>query len=537
LAWVRRELLGYDAALPGPEKNDCENIKRLLNDVDRTPLIETHKPGFTASGKGFVLGDQLLGDAKDGYWWRDDPDEMNLGAVRGTRSGWDEVGKLLRHSSFMSLAVLAMLASPVPKYVALRPSNGRRRAPLVSETATFNFVGGSASGKTLALEVAAGVSGHPNKRSTWDFSRRGVEEYLESRNEVGAIFDDVEKHIGEIMTLSKAIAIVTQYVPAGSSKQLSGIVQTKGLDRLTWQTFALSSSPSAIDEFKPTGRSEGEKVRFVDLILPPRNRGGIIDEPPAGVDRVKFGIETAKKIERGIAVNSGHLMPAWIEVLLAKDWSDEFEKLRDKFVEATVPDGSGYERRFAQKFGVLYAVGKVAAKSGVLNWPADWPAKAVECCYRNALAAANREKAQVMRALHELRRAVFGIGGRFVDAQTGARRPCVLSDEHYGVFCRYKGDDVVAVLDAALQSICGDKSVMKALVSLLKSKRVYQGGHGHAGTTQMGIPMRINGKLTEKPRFWIFHRRALMQMGRTPRTTASATSPARVRSATKAGRN
>ena len=338
LAWVRKELLGYDAALPGPAAHDCEFIKRILDGVALRPLIETHKPGFTPSGRGFVLGDQMLGDAKDGYWWRDDPDEMNLGAVRGTKSGWDEVGKLLRHSSFISLAVLAMLASPVLKYVELRASKGRPRAPLVSETATFNFVGRSASGKTLALEVAASVSGPPNKRSKWDFSRRGAEEYLESRNQVGAILDDVEKHIGEYMKLTQAIAIVTQYVPEGSSKELSGIVRTKGLDRLTWQTFALSSSPLPIDKFVPKVRTDGEKVRFMDLTLPPRSGGGIIDAPLARVDRVKFGIETAKKIELGIAVNSGHLMPAWIEVLLAKDCSDDFEKFRDFFVHLMVRD-------------------------------------------------------------------------------------------------------------------------------------------------------------------------------------------------------
>ena len=95
LAWVRKGLIGHDAALPGPQNNDYNLIKALIDGVERTPLIETSKPGFTASGEGFVLGDKLLGDAVDRYWWRDDPDEMNLGATKGTKSGWDEAGRLL----------------------------------------------------------------------------------------------------------------------------------------------------------------------------------------------------------------------------------------------------------------------------------------------------------------------------------------------------------------------------------------------------------------------------------------------------------
>ena len=520
LAWVRKELLGYDAALPGPQNNDYNLIKALIDGVERTPLIETSKPGFTASGEGFVLGDKLLGDAVDRYWWRDDPDEMNLGATRGTKSGWDEAGRLLRHSSFMSLAVLAMLASPVPKYVELRASRDGPRAPLLSETATFNFVGASASGKTLALELAASLSGHPDKRSKWDFSRRGLEEYLESRNQVGAIFDDIEKHIGEKLNINKAISIVTQYVPEGSSKELSGVAEKMGLTRLTWQEFAVSSSHRPIDEFVPTGRSDGEKVRFVDQILPRRERGGIIDNPPIGANPVEFAIDTAKKIEIGIAGNYGHVMPAWIEVLLAEDWSDRLEELRDYFVEKMAPDGSGYERRFAAKYGVLYAVGKVAVENGVLDWPADWPAKAVARCYRNALAAANREKTQMTRALARLQKAVSD--GRFVVPLAVGRRIIVVSENDYGVICRYKGAEVVAVTDAALQSICGDRLVMKALVSFLKTKQVYKGGHGHAGTTQVPIKVRIGGKVVDKPRFWIFDREALMQLRRAPSKPASA---------------
>ena len=75
--------------------------------------------------------------------------------------------------------------------------------------------------------VAASVTGNPRDRSKWDLTRRGLEEYLESRNEIGAIFDDVEKHIGEHMKPGTALTIVTQYVPEGQSKEIRKLLQIK----------------------------------------------------------------------------------------------------------------------------------------------------------------------------------------------------------------------------------------------------------------------------------------------------------------------
>src|SRR5271166_5721626 len=55
---VRKTLLGYEAALPS--QVDGANV---------SPLIATTKPGFTDTGKGFVLGAQMLGDAVERYLW------------------------------------------------------------------------------------------------------------------------------------------------------------------------------------------------------------------------------------------------------------------------------------------------------------------------------------------------------------------------------------------------------------------------------------------------------------------------------------
>jgi hypothetical protein len=206
---VRKALLDYEAALPDNKNEDIKFLGKLFDGANAIALIATNKPGFTDSGKGFVLGLQLLGDARTHYHWlgdKDDNDKMALGASQGTKKGWDEVAKLLEHSTFATLAVLSALASVAVKYVQIRQSDDSAWRPLISETATFNLVGPSGGGKTIASSAAASVSGNPLSRSKWDFTRRGLEERLYARNEVGVIFDDVESTLASTCRFGRRLS-------------------------------------------------------------------------------------------------------------------------------------------------------------------------------------------------------------------------------------------------------------------------------------------------------------------------------------------
>jgi hypothetical protein len=106
-----------------------------------------------------------------------------------------------------------------------------------------------------------------------------------------------------------------------------------------------------------------------------------------------------RKIESKIGTHFGHLFPAWMELLLTEDRSQQLIALCDHFERQMETSGSGYDERYARKFGVLYASGRLAVENGLLPWPLDWPMKAIQRCYRNALAAANREQTLVAHAL------------------------------------------------------------------------------------------------------------------------------------------
>jgi hypothetical protein len=60
-------------------------------------------------------------------------------------------------------------------------------------------------------------------------------------------------------------------------------------------------------------------------------------------------------LQRGCCDHHGHVIREWIGLLLRRDWSMKIVALRDQFVARVVPRGDGWDRRFAAKFGVVYA--------------------------------------------------------------------------------------------------------------------------------------------------------------------------------------
>jgi hypothetical protein len=121
-----------------------------------------------------VLGTTMIGDAKGRkFWLKDETSPITLGDTAGDPGDYRELTALLPHSSFGTLSVLAMLASAVPRYLRFRGADAWcRRA---------HFRNGDVQ--------LGGDQRQRDDHGTWEGSRRGQEEYLRSRNDVGAIFD------------------------------------------------------------------------------------------------------------------------------------------------------------------------------------------------------------------------------------------------------------------------------------------------------------------------------------------------------------
>ena len=93
-------------------------------------------------------------------------------------------------------------------------------------------------------------------------------------------------------------------------------------------------------------------------------------------------------------------------------------------------------------------------------------------------------------------------------------KPPQLNDRHVGVILEHKGERVIGVLDAALVQLAGDRQIARSLIKLLGTHGAYDGGQGHAGTSQIGHPLLIKGTLVQKPRFWLFRAKALVALAK-----------------------
>ena len=504
-------LRGYEAVFPVADNERETFITKLLPPDKLKPLQGTRRPGFTETGKGFVLGPVMLGDAIGQKFWLGDDGPESLGFSGGSPTGYKKLTKLLQHTSFGTLGVLAMLASAVPKYLKLRGANVKGVPDLIPETATFNFTATSGAGKTLPSRIAASVSGHPDNHGTWEGSRRGVEEYLHSRNEVGAIFDDLEKTTEKHLNLKGRIDIINQCVPAGKSKVISASARKKDLPALTWQTFALSSSPQTIDTViagfpgsKP--RSNGEKVRLIDLAVPDTAKGGFVDERPIDRKPIEFGVEIATEIEAIISENYGHLFAQFIDKLIKLDLSKKIVEQTNWFVKKVTPGGDSYDIRFAKKFGVIYAAGAILEHYKLVAWPKGWAYKAIERCYFNA-----RSTAAIVHRAQEpfepravLVRLMQGYSdNRFVYTEHEAQKPIPIADDIYGLITSPRGAKrYLGIFEDVLDKHVATPQNRKSLIEFLTKSDLYDGGHGKAGTAQETVPVVRKAKLVLKPRVW-----------------------------------
>lgn len=507
-AAIEKALRCYEPAYPKGSV-PAKFIEQLLTRVPRTikrlavrPVLEVDFfcAGLICVGpaRGQILSPSIGSTHRDRI----------VGATNGEHKQWtDNVLAPLEHSSFGTVAVLVPLASPLPAYLSAKSSE----PPLVSESATFNYSGGSGVGKTLCTRIAASVQGSPENLGSWDFTRRGLEELLASRSYVGCFLDDIEKHTGVHMSIEKAIKTVTQLVCSGHSRHISEFASSNGLPPLTWSTFALSSGPTTIGQLASNGgwrRTAGEEVRFIDITVPGLEAGGIFDNPPpTSRNLVAFARTAVAKIEGGLSCNSGHLMHAWMNMLYEVDCTATLHKLASNFIEKNAGAGNSYDRRFASKFALLYAAGALACQHGLAPWPKGWVFKAVTRMYRNARNSVPAIDPDI---------AIRSIGKRIFQA-TLDRPPsgqAVELDGFLAIRHKIRGMDALAIPYSTFTQLAG--SPARARSALIRSDQleIIIGKQGHANTMQLSIPLKTNGTIVNKPRFVVLDRVRLLKIVR-----------------------
>lgn len=313
----------------------------------------------------FVLADRTLG-AADGemlVFQSATADGCKV-STAGTLEAWRaEVAAPCAGNSRLVLAVAAALAAPCLHLAGM-------------EGGGLHLRGGSSSGKSTALAVAASVYGPREYRREW----RATDNALES---VAAMHCDALLPLDEIGQLDpKHAAAVAYLLSNGQGKSRSrrdGTLRAPA----TWRLLFLSCGEVGLHELiaEAGGRHRaGMEVRVVDIPADAGAGMGVFERMPAGMAPGVF----ADHMQRASAASYGTAFPAFLDVL-TRDTARVREAL-GKFVAGLVAelapdDAGGQVRRVAQRMALLGAAGEIASLHGITGWPPGEAAAAVRACF------------------------------------------------------------------------------------------------------------------------------------------------------------
>jgi hypothetical protein len=505
---LRKELKKCGADFSGRIAEQVRFLQCLLRQMPPEPLILAMKPGFR--GDGFVLGQRMLGTARGTYRWKSRVENRGVGEIGdrlGRRPDWNrDVGEVALKSSSLTFGICTALAAPLPTYIQ-QQTNER----LLSETAVFNLSGESGSGKTSVVRAAAGTFGPPDLLRKWDFTRRGLEEFAESRHDLLTPLDDTETHTDDI-SFKTALRHVNQIIPSGKSKLISNVVN---LPILFWSTIGITSSPKDLESIAKElnwNRSNGERVRYIDIPVPPTSQGGIFDRLEGDeLHRRETSRQLIRQLDAGVTQNYGGIMPLWIQCLLAEDCARRVLKLIDRFVAKVAGNSDGWDQRYARKFAVPAVAGYLAAQYEIVPWPKTWPIKAAAACYRRALRVTQRDVQSVAERIQLLAR-LSQNPERFVRVDPSTHAAIRFGQDTLGLLTQYRNKQVLAVRDECLVKLEGNRQAANTVLDRLRQEQILLGGHGHAGTTQLPVVINVGDRNINKPRFWIFDLQGLRSL-------------------------
>jgi putative DNA primase/helicase len=408
---VAELLIKAHADLPDDREAAVALIKNALSTKDDRKYSVTARSGWHDEHT-FVSPTKTFGRLADDLIWDGSDIDHALGQTCGTLSAWREgMREPVKYSDFL------VFACSVPGASSLLDVIGE------DEGAVFHFHGidagkanrektKSSSGKSLAARGAASTIGRCRKNDlvTFAASTRGVEDYCAAHSGFGAFFDEEGRALGT----GTGPRIKSDELPYLVASGRGGLRSTKAtrdpdLENLTWSLFAISTGEDPLDGV--TGRParpEGAQVRMCCVPVPAGKAGGIFNR----VDGTRAEIlatskRLARQVEETIAYNYGVVAPAYLSELVADriTLGRRVRRIIDKFVKRVGADTDPWERRFAEKFGIVLAASILMSEFQVAPWDAKRARRAIRRIYqlaRSAIVSVDEAKNALIRQLRKL---------------------------------------------------------------------------------------------------------------------------------------
>lgn len=285
---VMHQLLDAGALLP-PDKTQAAKLVRtaLTGDAHFRKEI-TRKGGW--HGSSFVTPRETFGPRADTLSFAGARDaDPPIWRTDGTLPDWrDGLTPACSASSFLTFALSIGFAAPLLDVLGL------------DEGVLFHLSGASSTGKTLCSRALQSEGGQARDRDlpSYGVTPRAVEEICHARSDFAVVFDEEGRTRGTLQQRREIVREVAFMIPSGRGITRSERVgRNLDLPNLSWRVLGITSGENPLEDVG-TPRLPGERLRHIDIHVPPRAEGGIFDRLNGGTADIKT---TARELATQVA--------------------------------------------------------------------------------------------------------------------------------------------------------------------------------------------------------------------------------------------
>ncbi|WP_312785948.1 DUF927 domain-containing protein [Stenotrophomonas indicatrix] len=289
-------------------------------------------------------------------------------AAVGSLEDWRrDVARRCQDNSRLVLAVSAMFAGPLLHFTGATGGG-------------FHLVGGSSSGKSTALRVAASVVGPPEYAREWRSTANGLEGVAVLHNDATLILD-------ELAQIDPKQAGDAAYLLANGNGKSRANRAGEARAAARWRVLILSAGEVGLAQhMAEVGKQTraGQSVRLADVPAETEGGHGVFERLHDASD----GAALSALLKDAAARTYGAPWPLWMAYLTQQDSPTLTAKLRestDRFLATYVPDdASGEVQRVAERFAIVAFAGELASacRHHLTGWPKGEATRGVAACFQ-----------------------------------------------------------------------------------------------------------------------------------------------------------
>jgi hypothetical protein len=352
-----------------PDRKQC--IEKALKKMGDKPTLRlTDRLGWDDSDNGdpsFVYFGKTFGAARDTLQLDTDPNRnpalgKGRGSVEKWKAGLEAPCEFSDHIVFAigiaaSGPLYGLVGNPEP---AIYHFQGARKTD-ENDTRIWK----SSSGKTTSARAAQSMFGSCSRSELFSFNMTAaaVEETCFSCNNLVVVLDEEGAAGGGGGTIG-ADELAYRIIGGQGKRRSQAYSGSQGLSNRSWLVPVITTAEDDLDSEK-SRRKEGARVRMVPIPFPPTHEGGMFNTVTE-----KRALKLISQVEATIAANFGVVMPRFLRHL-AKDRTTlaaDILQCRDDFVKDIGASGNSWEKRYAEKFGMVLAGARFLARYGLAPW-------------------------------------------------------------------------------------------------------------------------------------------------------------------------